>query len=76
MMDKLTGGTLIPAFGRNYKNRTAVITDLNKGLDFTVQTYNFSGYCSIRDLANGSFQVRNASLEKLWLIKVKDGVAG
>ncbi len=73
-MEKLTGGTLTPAYGRDYKNRAQIIEDLNKGLDFTMQTFNFSGYCSIRDL-EGSFQVRDRSLRKSWTVSIKQGVA-
>jgi hypothetical protein len=74
-MEKLTGGTLSPAYGRDYKNRMSVVQDLNTGKDFMMQTYNGRGYCSVRDLADGSFQVRNKSLAKVWVIKINSGVA-
>lgn len=73
-MDKLTGGTLLPAYGRDYKNRASIIVDLNAGKDFVIRTYTDDGYCSIRDLS-GIFQVRDRSQRKVWSVKVSDGVA-
>lgn len=73
-MQKLSGGTLIPAFGKDYKSRAEVILALNAGTDFTIQTYNFSGYCSIEDLA-GHFQVRDKSLRKCWVVFIENGKA-
>ncbi len=75
MSEKLTGGTLTPADGREDKNRASVLIDLNAGKDFTMNTFNGSGYCSVRDLANGSFQVRDKSQMKVWVVKVVNGVA-
>lgn len=75
MAEKLTGGTLTPAFGRDYKNRASIVESLNKGDDFTMNTFSFHGYCSIRDLADGQFQVRDRSQRKVWTINVKDGKA-
>ena len=40
----------IPAYGRDYKNKAAVLKDFLEGKDFNLQTYNASGYFSIRDL--------------------------
>jgi len=75
MPEKLTGGTLTPAYGRDYKNRASVILDLNANKDFTMNTYNGSGYCSLEDLADGSFQVRDKSQAKVWVVKIKNGIA-
>jgi len=72
---KLSGGTLSPAYGRDYKNRLSVVTDLNAGKDFMMNTYNGSGYCSVRDLADGTVQVRNQSLRNVWVINIKNGIA-
>lgn len=74
MTNKLTGGTLVPAYGRDYKSRAEVVLALNSGADFTIQTYNGSGYVSITDL-DGQFQARDKSLRKLWVIKIADGIA-
>jgi hypothetical protein len=67
--------TLTPAYGRDYKNRAQIITDLNSGVDFVMNDYNASGYCSVRDLPDGQHQVRDRSLRKLWVVNVKGGVA-
>ena len=73
-MEKLTGGTLTPAYGRDYKNRQQVVDSLNRREDFTINYYNAQGYCSIRDL-EGSFQVRDRSMRKVWTVSIKQGVA-
>lgn len=71
----LNGGTLTPAYGRDYKNKAAIIEDLNKGVDFVFNGISGSGYCSIRDLADGNYQVKNANHRKVWVINVSSGVA-
>jgi hypothetical protein len=71
----LTGGTLSPVYGRDYTKRAAIVEDLNKGLDFNIDTYSFSGLCSVRDLADGMYQVRDRSKRKVWSITIKSGVA-
>ena len=75
MAEKITGGTLSPAYGRDYSNRQSIVVDLNKGVDFRIQSYNLDTYCSIRDLADGQFQVRDRSQRKVWTINIKSGVA-
>ena len=71
----LTGGTLTPAFGRDYTNRAQIIKDLNEGKDFMAHSPMGGGYCSIRDLADGQFQVRDKSYAKVWTVNIKGGVA-
>lgn len=75
MSELLTGGTLTPAMGRDYKSKGQVIADLNAGLDFTYNSYNGSGYVSIADLDTGTFQVRDRSCRKLWVVSIRDHVA-
>lgn len=67
--------TLTPAYGRDYKNRAAIVEDLNAGKDFMMNDYNQSGYCSLRDLPDGQVQVRDASHRKVWTVNIKNGVA-
>lgn len=74
-MTKITGGTLTPAYGRDYTRRADVVDDLNAGLDFYANTPVGHGYCSIRDLADGQFQVRDQSLRKVWTVNVRGGMA-
>lgn len=75
MTEKISGGTLTPAYGREYTKRATIIEDLNKGQDFVWNSYNGSGYCSIRDLADGQYQVRYHQNRKVVVVNVKDGVA-
>lgn len=72
---KLSGGTLTPAYGRDYKSRAEVVASLNEGHDFNYRSYNGDGYVSVRDLADGSIQVRNANLRKVWVINITSGKA-
>lgn len=71
----LTGGTLTPAYGRDYTSRAGIVEHLNAGKDFTMSCPTFNGYCSIRDLADGQYQVRDKSMRKVWTVNIKDGVA-
>jgi len=50
--------TLLPAYGRDYKSKKAVLADFNAGLDFEIASFGFLQYCSIRDAA----QLKNVSL--------------
>lgn len=77
-MDKLLsdGITLTPAYGRDYKSRKAVVEGLNKPEDFSAIHYaRGETYCSVKDLANGTWNVRYAKLGKVALINVSEGVA-
>ena len=42
--------TIVPAYGRDYKNKTAAIADWEAGKDFSIQDYKLRGYCSNRDI--------------------------
>lgn len=43
--------SLIPAYGRDYKSKRAVLKDWTNGLDFRIQDYRLGDrYCSVRDL--------------------------
>lgn len=46
-------GELVPAFGRDYKNKKAVEADFRSGKDFILCTPRSDTYCSIRDFAPG-----------------------
>ena len=71
----ITGGTLTPAFGRQYTNKASILKDLNEGRDFMMNRPDGGGYCSIKDLGDGYYQVRDHTLSHVWGIKVKNGVA-
>lgn len=36
--------TLVPAYGRDYKTKKAVLQDFNDGKDFIMQSYDSQGY--------------------------------
>lgn len=62
---------LAPAYGRDYKNKAAVITDFKAGKDFE---YCPSGqYCSIRDCAVGTkIQLRYKKLAQVTVYTVTE----
>ena len=53
-MEKLTYGTLIPAYGRDYKSKKALLEDFNSGKDFYLNSPIGCGYCSISDFSKGA----------------------
>jgi len=71
----LTGGTLSAAYGRIYTSRTSILNDLNDGKDFVMRTFDFEGYCSIRDLADGIYQVRYNRDRSVVTVKVNGHIA-
>jgi hypothetical protein len=75
-VDKISGMTLTPAYGRDYKSKKEIVADLNAGKDFTANHYTGQGgYCSVSDLADGSHTFRFKKNASVTLIKVKDGKA-
>jgi hypothetical protein len=68
-------GTLVPAYGRDYKSKAAVIADFLGGKDFMLQGINGCGYVSISDYVNpDSVSLRYSKLTKQTIVKV-EGVA-
>jgi hypothetical protein len=75
-MDKISGMTLTPAYGRDYKSKAEVLASLNKPEDWVAN--HFTGQtiiCSIRDLENGQHTVRYKRLGSVVIVNVKDGKA-
>lgn len=70
---KETDMTLTPAYGRDYKNKAAVLGDLNTGKDFITQP---SGrYANGEDLKQeGEVNVRYAKLRKVLVARYTKGV--
>ena len=68
----LTGGTLTPAYGRDYKSAKAAKADLLSGQkDFVLNTPMGCGNVSLSDLAPGStFQIRYNSLRSVAVVKI------
>lgn len=43
-------GSLIPAYGRDYRAKAAILSDLATGKDFSLQTYDGAGYVTADEL--------------------------
>ena len=72
MTDKIRGGSLTPAYGRDYKSKKAFLADLLAGKDFMYSTFNGGGYASIRDLAvGGSVECRYNNLRSVFVFHMK-----
>jgi hypothetical protein len=70
-MDKLTSGTLTPAYGRDYKNGKEAEADFRAGKDFVLNTYTGSGICGIADFQPGcTVTLRYKRLTQIKVIKV------
>ena len=65
--------TLSPAYGRDYRSKAEIIKDFEAGKDFFVEGYGGSGYASIRDLPDGTYQLRYKQLRQVAVVKIKGG---
>ncbi len=66
--------TLTPAYGRDYKGLKDLKQDLLDGKDFYLQSYDRSGYTSLKELKSlgiTSVQVRYAKLRKTSMINLE-----
>ena len=66
---------LSPAYGRDYKNKAAVVKDFADGKDFQGDVSMRFRYCSIRDLKPGdTAMLRYKGLREVtpYLVKAKD----
>lgn len=63
---------LLPAYGRDYKNATAIKHDFHAGKDFQLASLVHGGrYCSIADFAKGTQVIlRYARLTKTTCVEV------
>jgi len=63
---------LVPAYGRDYKNKTAIEHDFRAGKDFQLTSITHGGrYCSINDFAKGTQVIlRYARLTKTCCVTV------
>ena len=65
--------TLLPAYGRDYKNRKSIINDLNASKDFIVShSGQYINKPQFKELNISSFNVRYDQQRKLINIKTKD----
>jgi len=65
--------TLLPAYSRDYKNKKAIIEDLNNNRDFLESTsLRAINKQQFKELNISSFNVRYDSQRKITNIKVKD----
>lgn len=66
--------TLVPAYGRDYTSKAAVLADWNDGKDFLIQDYRAGGYINKRDAINegvSDVNIRYAKNRKVVPVKVK-----
>jgi len=60
----------IPAYGRDYTTKKAVLKDWNEGEDFLIQDYTLSGYVSIWELKEGEcLNIRYKKLTQVCVVK-------
>ena len=65
--------TLLPAYGRDYKSKKAILNDLNALKDFLVShTGQYINKPQFKELNISSFNVRYDSQRKITNIKIKD----
>jgi len=65
--------TLLPAYGRDYKNKKLIIEDLNSNKDFIESSSNsYINKQQFKELNISSFNVRYDQHRKITNIKIKD----
>ena len=65
--------TLLPAYGRDYKNKRLIIDDLNNNKDFLESTTRkYINKQQFKELNISSFNVRYDQQRKITNIKIKD----
>ena len=70
-MDKLIGGTITGAYGRDYKSSKEMEKYFRNGYDFKVHLPYGSTYCSIRDFEPGcKIQIRWNKMTEVDIITV------
>lgn len=63
--------TLTPAYGRDYKNKAAVLADFNANKDFVQNGFASSGYVSKGDMNPGdTANIRYDKLRKVAVVKL------
>jgi len=68
--------SMVPAYGRDYKSKKALLEDWNAGKDFQLQTIHDNRYTSIRDVEElkkegvKSLNIRYDRLTKICVIKL------
>lgn len=75
-MSALSGATLVPAYGRDYKSRAEVESAFEAGKDFQLASlFHGAGYVSKSDFEAGdSVALRYKGLRSICVYKVKGGV--
>tara|TARA_R100001440_G_scaffold21942_1_gene35791 strand:+ start:151 stop:369 length:219 start_codon:yes stop_codon:yes gene_type:complete len=65
--------TLLPAYGRDYKSKTAIVNDLNALKDFLISnTGSYVNKQQFKELSISSFNVRYDQQRKIANINIKD----
>lgn len=65
--------TLVPAYGRDYRSKAEVMTDLRQGKDF--KCCDTGQYCSIRDLEIGDrleLRYKKMTMAVVHVVKAED----
>ena len=62
--------TIVPAYGRDYKNKADATKDFLDGKDFQIQHFNYpQTYCSVRDFEKGTkVEVRFKKLQSVVIV--------
>ena len=64
--------TLVPAYGRDYKNKKEIIADFTANKDFLLESYNGSTYINreqVEQLNEREVMVRYSKLMKVTILK-------
>lgn len=56
---------LTPAYGRDYKSKTALLEDFNANKDFRIASVGYSGYANKHELTGNTVELRYDQLRKL-----------
>lgn len=67
--------TLVPAYGRDYKSKAAVLADFDADKDFIDSGFHSSGKpvnkADIKSLGGGEISIRYSSLRKVTVVRVE-----
>ena len=67
--------TLVPAYGRDYKSKKAVLEDFDAGKDFEAVGYDGNGYVNKEQLAGKTVTIRYKRLTQAMIVRVPAAVA-
>lgn len=63
---------LVPAYGRDYKNKAEVLKDFDAQKDFILQNFNGSTFINKQQIKEGTkVQIRYKKLQSVMIVEVK-----